>query len=64
MALGAYLTVRMQLQATLDDSLLHRAETAASRQPVPRRRRSDARPSYFGAADVWVACIDAAGHGA
>ena len=29
-ALGAYLTVRMQLQASLDDSLVHRAQTTSA----------------------------------
>ena len=29
-ALGAYVTVRMQLQSSLDDSLVERAQTAAS----------------------------------
>ncbi|GAB3200582.1 HAMP domain-containing sensor histidine kinase [Nocardioides hungaricus] len=60
-ALGAYFTVRMQLQATLDDSLLKRAQST----PTDSLCRSSATfPSdYFGAANVWVACLDGTGNG-
>jgi len=61
MALGAYITVRMQLQATLDDSLLHRAETTSSETLCDRNVRFPA--DYFGAASAWVACLDSSGNG-
>jgi two-component system, OmpR family, sensor histidine kinase MprB len=60
MALGAYVTVRMQLQATLDDSLLHRAET--TKTSIVCDSRIQVPAEYFGASDVWVACLDAAGN--
>ena len=60
-ALGAYITVRMQLQATLDDSLLHRAETTSSDTICDRNVRLPIE--YFGAANVWVACLDGSGAG-
>jgi len=51
-ALGAYVTVRMQLQASLDDSLESRAKTAASRlDQIP----TSAAPAFLtGASDVRV----------
>ena len=52
----------MQLQATLDDSLLHRAESTVDRDPV-RPQRPTCPPEYLGAADVWVACLDGGGNG-
>ena len=61
MALGAYITVRMQLQATLDDSLLHRAKTTSSETICDRSVRLPTE--YFGAANVWVACLDGTGNG-
>jgi two-component system sensor histidine kinase MprB len=62
MAFGAYLTVRMQLQASLDDSLLHRAKTTAT-ESLCTNSNSDITSEYFGAANVWIACIDATGNG-
>ncbi|WP_028643869.1 sensor histidine kinase [Nocardioides sp. URHA0020] len=62
MALGAYITVRMQLQSTLDDSLVQRAKTTAT-DSLCNSSNSDATSEYFGAADVWVACIDSTGRG-
>ena len=63
MALGAYLTVRMQLQATLDDSLLDRAHKTAQSTEVsgsPTQHRLPA--SMLGAADVRIAFVtDATG---
>ena len=59
MAFGAYVTVRMQLQATLDDSLVHRAESTPSKALCDQNVRFPA--DYFGAADVWVACLDGSG---
>jgi two-component system sensor histidine kinase MprB len=54
MALGAYLTVRMQLQATLDDDLYRRAESASSDlcQPgltIPK--------GYLGASSSAALCV-------
>ncbi|GAA4706477.1 HAMP domain-containing sensor histidine kinase [Nocardioides conyzicola] len=59
MALGAYITVRMQLQATLDDSLMHRAET--TKTAIVCDPRLEVPAEYFGASDVWVACLDSVG---
>ena len=52
-AFGAYLTVRMQLQGTTDDSLVHRAETASSDLCAG----ASAPAAYLRAAGVWVACL-------
>lgn len=60
-AFGAYVTVRMQLQATLDDSLLHRAETTPTATLCDRNFTFPA--DYFGATNVWVACLDGSGSG-
>jgi two-component system sensor histidine kinase MprB len=60
MALGAYITVRMQLQAGLDDSLVHRARTTPTAAVCDRSVRMPAE--YFGASDVWVACLDEDGN--
>jgi two-component system, OmpR family, sensor histidine kinase MprB len=60
-AAGAYLTVRMQLQATLDDSLLHRAESTPTSALCDRDFTFPA--DYFGATNVWVACLDGSGSG-
>ncbi|WP_395658960.1 ATP-binding protein [Nocardioides sp.] len=53
-AAGAYLTVRMQLQTTLDDSL---SERAAAASPELCSMRQDVPPEYLGTTDTWVACI-------
>jgi two-component system, OmpR family, sensor histidine kinase MprB len=53
-AAGAYLTVRMQLQATLDDSLVQRAENASLDLCNPAM---DLPPEYLGAANTWVVCF-------
>ncbi|HEU5037573.1 MAG TPA: HAMP domain-containing sensor histidine kinase [Nocardioides sp.] len=60
-AFGAYLTVRMQLQATLDDSLVHRAQTTPTAALCDRNFTFPA--DYFGATNVWVACLDGSGSG-
>ena len=60
-AFGAYLTVRMQLQATLDDSLVHRAQTTPTSALCDRDFTFPA--DYFGATNVWVACLDGSGSG-
>ena len=53
-AAGAYVTVRMQLQATLDDSLLERAHGAAKYNVLAE---SEVPPSLLGAADVRMAYV-------
>ncbi|MEP9363171.1 HAMP domain-containing sensor histidine kinase [Nocardioides sp. CN2-186] len=62
MALGAYITVRMQLQSTLDDSLVQRAKTTAA-DTLCTNGNTAVNNEYFGAAAVWVACIDSSGRG-
>ncbi|MDQ4051965.1 MAG: HAMP domain-containing histidine kinase [Actinomycetota bacterium] len=57
-AAGAYVTVRMQLQATLDDSLLERAHGAAKYNVLAE---TDVPPSLLGAADVRMAYVRADG---
>ena len=53
-AVGAYITVRMQMQATLDDSLIQRAQTASTDLCDPTL---DVPPEYLGAANTWVVCF-------
>ena len=53
-AVGAYFTVRMQMQATLDDSLIQRAQTASTDLCDPTL---DVPPEYLGAANTWVVCF-------
>lgn len=60
-ALGAYITVRMQLQSALDDSLLHRAESTPTQTLCNQNFTFPA--DYFGATRVWVACLDGSGDG-
>jgi two-component system sensor histidine kinase MprB len=54
MALGAYLTVRMQLQATLDDDLVHRAESASTDLCQPGARMPN---GYLGASSSAAVCV-------
>jgi two-component system sensor histidine kinase MprB len=57
-AFGGYLTVRMQLQATLDDSLLDRAQQAAKTEALATLTSGCEIPSWaLGAADVKIAFI-------
>ncbi len=58
-ALGAFVTVRMQLQSSLDDTLVDRAE-AAARQPVLAQITDDYDiPSFMlGASDVRIAFVN------
>ena len=53
-AAGAYVTVRMQLQASLDSSLVERAKTASTRLCDPDVR---VPAEYLGAANAWVVCV-------
>jgi two-component system sensor histidine kinase MprB len=57
-ALGAYITVRMQLQSTLDESLLARAHSAAQSTALSRITDNYRLPSWaLGASDVRIAFI-------
>ena len=59
LALGAFMTVRMQMQASLDASLLDRAELAAQRPTLSELTAQRQVPSWaFGAADVRIAFIN------
>jgi two-component system, OmpR family, sensor histidine kinase MprB len=54
-ALAVFLTVRMQMQSSLDDSLLNRAEKAAKAAPVLADLHDSPIPSWAtGAADVRI----------
>lgn len=53
-AFGAYLTVRMQLQASLDDSLVQRARSTSTALCDPQL---DVPPEYLGAANTLVVCF-------
>ncbi len=57
-AAGAYVTARMQLQSSLDDSLRERAHTAAT---FAFLERTEVPPSLLGAADVRMAYVYADG---
>jgi two-component system, OmpR family, sensor histidine kinase MprB len=56
MAVGVYLTVRMQLQATLDDSLIERAESSTV-EDVCGSPAGNIPVAFLRAANVWVACF-------
>ncbi|MEJ7832838.1 MAG: HAMP domain-containing sensor histidine kinase [Nocardioides sp.] len=57
-AVGAFVTVRMQLQSSLDDSLLNRAERAAESPLLPQITADYKLPSWaLGAADVRIGFI-------
>ncbi len=53
-AAGVYVTVRMQLQSSLDDSLVERAQSASTRLCDPEVRVPQ---EYLGAANAWVVCV-------
>ncbi len=58
-ALGAYLTARAQLQASLDDSLMTRAEQAAASPALSQLSAAYPIPSAaLGAGDVRIAFLD------
>ena len=61
-ALAVFLTVRIQMQASLDDSLLDRAKRAAKTNVLPDVLTAERVPSWaFGAADVRIAVITSEG---
>lgn len=58
-ALGAYVTVRVQMQATLDATLIERAEKAAEGEALAEISAELRIPSWaFGAADVRIAFLN------
>ncbi|WP_181309847.1 HAMP domain-containing sensor histidine kinase [Nocardioides campestrisoli] len=57
MAAGAFLTVRMQLQSNLDESLLDRATKAASYSALAEMTDRAVPPWMLGAADVRIAFL-------
>lgn len=58
-ALGAYLTVRMQLQATLDDSLLERATQGVKSGSIQAMTADCSLPTWaVDSADVRIALVD------
>ncbi len=62
-ALGAYVTVRVQMQSTLDASLLDRAERAGSASTLVLLNDAQYPSWAFGAADVRIAILNADGSG-
>jgi two-component system sensor histidine kinase MprB len=61
-ALAVFLTVRIQMQASLDDSLLERAKRAAASSFLQDVLSADQLPSgMFGAADVRIGLVTTAG---
>jgi two-component system, OmpR family, sensor histidine kinase MprB len=63
-ALAVFLTVRIQMQASLDDSLLDRAKRAAKANVLPDVLAADPEPLpswAFGAADVRIAVVTSEG---
>lgn len=54
-AAGAYVTVRMQLQSSLDDTLLGRAESASTKLCDPDL---EVPVEYLGASHAWVVCFN------
>lgn len=59
-ALGAFLTVRMQMQSTLDESLLDRAKRAAEQPALQELTTNYKVPAWMlGASDIRVAFITA-----
>ncbi len=57
-ALAVYLTVRVQMQSTLDESLLERAERAASGGALSRLTAAEVPSWALGAADVRILFIN------
>lgn len=60
-ALGVYLTVRIQLTATLDDSLLERARLAAGSSTLQQLTQAEIPAAALGAADIRIAFVYANG---
>ena len=59
-AAGTYLTMRMQLQDTLDESLLDRAQAAASADALQQLTVANDIPSWaLGAGDIRIAFLTA-----
>lgn len=60
-ALGAYVTVRMQMQSTLDGSLTDRAKQFASSTILQQLDQQAIPPSFIGAADIRIGFVSADG---
>lgn len=54
-AVGVYLTVRMQLQSVLDDQLTERAKSAPTSLCDPE---VSVPADYLGASNTWIICVD------
>ena len=61
-ALGAFLTVRMSMQSSLDDSLLDRAQRATQSATLPELTNANIPSWQVGAADVRIFYIDSRGN--
>lgn len=57
-ALGAFVTTRVQLGSSLDSSLLERAQQAATQTTLANSVRADIPPWALGAGDIRIAFID------
>ena len=57
-ALGAYVTTRVQLGNTLDSSLLERAQRAATQTTLANSVRAQIPPWALGAGDIRIAFVD------
>jgi len=57
-ALGAYVTMRVQLRDTLDSSLLERAQRAATQTTLANSVRAQIPPWALGAGDIRIAFVD------
>ena len=57
-ALGAYVTMRVQLGNTLDSSLLERAQRAATQTTLANSVRAQIPPWALGAGDIRIAFVD------
>lgn len=62
LALGAYVTVRVQMQAALDASLLNRAERAASDETLANLTKQEVPSWMLGAADVRMVFVTERAH--
>lgn len=62
-AVGAYFTTRVQMQQSLDDSLLERARAAASSEELLQAKFRRVESWALGAADVRIGYLEAGGRG-
>jgi two-component system sensor histidine kinase MprB len=57
LALGVYFTLRMQMTSSLDDSLLQRAQLAASSSTLQELTQAEIPAAALGAADIRIAFV-------